>query len=267
LQGGRIPSLDEPAISYEPRLGDINATLAHKDVKITLRHLANQVSCYGLMEPPGSAFDYNDWQMALFIDILFLRIFDTPYERWDADVLRPMLTDLLQCEDDPTLLTFGPNFRQGRLGMSLRDFARFGLLYLTHGNWDGRQILDAKYARQAITEPIPNHVPRAGFVAAEMIDGQRSLGSEQVPDNQNEHCGSYSWCWWLNGLDAHGARFLSEAPADAFCALGDDNDRRGLAVIPSKDIVFSWNDTALDVYPVEPRPLNECLRLLIAAAG
>jgi hypothetical protein len=267
LQEGRISSLDERAYLYEARLGDINAGLDYKDRMISLRHLANQISCYGVVEQPGSAFDYDDWQMALFIDILFLRIFDLPYEQWDTSILHPKLTDILQCQDDPTLLAYGPAYRQGRLGISLRDFARFGLMYLNQGNWVGRQVLDERYAHLAVTRPVPNEVPRAGFVTAEMIPGQRSLGSERIPDNQGEHFGSYSWCWWINGIDARGSRFLSEAPNDTFCALGDENDRRGMAIIPSKDIVFAWNDTALDVYPVSPRPLNECLRLLMAAAG
>ena len=205
--------------------------------------------------------------MALFIDVLFLRIFNVPYEEWDTGVLGPKLSDPLQCEDAPTLLTYGPDFRQGRVAMSLRDFARFGLLYMSGGNWNGHQVLDEAYVRQAISEPVSNDVPRAGYEASEMIAGQRSLGSERIPDNQNDHEGSYSWCWWINGVDRNGRRFLSEAPDDAYFALGDDNDRRGMGVIPSADIVFTWNDTGLDVYPVEPRPLNECIRLLMASVG
>ena len=34
-----------------------------KDRNITWRHMANQVSCYEIGAKPGTAFDYNDWQM------------------------------------------------------------------------------------------------------------------------------------------------------------------------------------------------------------
>ena len=34
-----------------------------KDRDITWRHMANQVSCYEIGAEPGTAFDYNDWQM------------------------------------------------------------------------------------------------------------------------------------------------------------------------------------------------------------
>jgi CubicO group peptidase (beta-lactamase class C family) len=267
LMEGLIPGLDELAATYESRLLSLNASLDYKDRKITLAHMGNQISCYGVEEAPGSAFDYNDWQMALFIDILFLRIYGAAYEAWDSEILHPKLTDRIRCQDNPTLLTYGPRFRQGRLAMSLRDFARFGLLYMHSGEWNGTQVIDRSLAEMAVTSPLPVDLPRAGVVAAEMIPGQRSLGSEQVPDNQNDHYGSYSWCWWINGTDASGTRFLGNAPPGAYCALGDDNDRRGMAVIPEHGIVFTWNDTGLDVYPADPRPLDECMRLLMEAIG
>jgi CubicO group peptidase (beta-lactamase class C family) len=267
VQEGIISNLDEMALIYEPRLSQLNAARDHKDCQISLRHLANQVSCYGVQEWPGTAFDYNDWQMALFIDVLFKKIYDVPYESWDENILHCRLTDRLQCEDDPTLFSYGGEYRQGRLGMSVRDFARFGLLYLHGGNWNGQQILREDYARRAVTEPLSNDIPRAGLVAAEMIPGQRSLGSEDIPDNQCEHYGSYSWCWWINGADQRGQRYFFEAPLDTFCALGDTNGRRGLAVIPSRDLVLSWNNTRLDKYPEEPHPLNDCFRLLMQSLG
>ena len=147
----------------------------------------------------------------------------------------------------------------------MRDFARFGLLYLNRGTWNGRQVISEELAEMAVSQPLPPHLPRDSFVPAEMIMDQRSLGSEQVPDNQNEHSGSYSWCWWINGIDAVGRRYLPSAPPDTFCAAGDDNGRRGMAVIPSEDIVLVWNDTALDVYRLQPGPLDDCLKLLMEA--
>jgi len=59
---------------WEPHLETINADLYRKDRAITWRHLANQTSSYGLAALPGTAFAYNDWQMALFWDILFYDI-------------------------------------------------------------------------------------------------------------------------------------------------------------------------------------------------
>ena len=66
VEDGKIKSVDEKVIKWEPRLKDINAKLGHKDRGITWRHFANQTSCYQLAEKPGTAYAYNDWQMALF---------------------------------------------------------------------------------------------------------------------------------------------------------------------------------------------------------
>jgi hypothetical protein len=265
LEQGRIASLDERAVTYEPRLADLNASLGYKDRFMTLRHMGNQVSCYGVAEWPGTAYNYNDWQMALLIDILFQRIYGLGYDHWDRSLLYPLLTDRLGCQDSPTLLNYGPDRAQGRLGISPRDFARFGLLYLNKGHWADEQVIGEKYARIALSEPVPNSIPRAGMEPAEVIKGQRTLGSERFPDNQTEHFGSYSWCWWLNGTDIDGVRYFTEAPTDTFCALGDTNGRRGMAVIPSLGVIISWNDTVLDTYPAQPHPLNACFRHLMAA--
>ena len=113
--------------------------------------------------------------------------------------------------------------------------------------------------------PLPAALPRTTGVAAELIPGQRSLGSQQIPDNQTDHFGSYSWLWWVNGVDRDGVRMWPNAPEDVFCALGHKNGQRGIAVIPSLDMVVSWNDTTLGDHPEKERPLNVAFQKLMAA--
>jgi hypothetical protein len=260
LEEGMIPSLDEKVVRWEPRLNEINKELGYKDRDITWRHLANQTSCYGVVEKPGTAFCYNDWQMALFWDTLFLKVYGATYENVDEKVLRPLLTEPLQCEDDPTFMAFGTQDRPGRVAISVRDFARFGLLYLRKGSWRGRQLLSARHATMAVTSPLPNSLPRAGQRAAEMIPGQRSIGSRDIPDNQTDHFGSYSWLWWINGVDRHGRRMFPDAPADTFGAFGHDG-RHALWVIPSLDIVVSYGDANLEGWT----SVNKAMKLLVDA--
>ena len=231
LQQGRIKSLDELVIKCEPELGQINGDLGHKDKQIAWRHLANQTSCYGLKERPGTAFAYNDWQMALFWDLLFTKVWGASYESVDAEVLHPELTDVLGCQDNPTFMAFGTGDRPGRTGISPRDFARFGLLYLRSGRWEGKQLIERELVRMAVTRPLPNTIGRAGNEAAEMIAGQRSIGSRRIPDNQCEHIGSYSWLWWINGVDRDGKRHWPDVPADAYGCFGHGG-MRAMVVIP-----------------------------------
>ena len=264
LEDGKIKSPDEKVAKWEPRLNDLNAVLGYKDREITWRHMANQISCYGIPDKPGAAYDYNDWQISLLWDTLFLKVYGLTYETVDAKALHPLLTDVLQCEDNPTFMEQGTGEKAGRFGISVRDFARFGLLYRHKGNWNGKQLITKKHAKMVVTSPVPNSIPRTSAqTAAEMIPGQRSMGSRKMPDNQNDHRGSYSWLWWVNGVDREGKRNWPDAPVDTFGAFGHTNGKRAVVVIPSLEIVASWNDTSLGERTGNPR--NDALYLLADA--
>jgi len=260
IEDGRIFNLDEPVCQWEPRLKQINGKLSHKDTRITWRHMANQISCYGLAEEPGTAYAYNDWQMALLFDTLFTKIYGTSHETVDGTVLHPKLTDLIDCEDDPTFLAFGTGDRPARLGISPRDFARFGLLYLRQGKWKDEQLISPELVRMAVTSPVPNAIPRAGSEAAEMIPGQRSIGSRRIPDNQTDHMGSYSWLWWINGVDRAGKQHWPDVPVDAYGCFGHGG-KRAMVVLPGLDLIVSWNNTRIEGRDME----NQALGLLTEA--
>ncbi|NQT53336.1 hypothetical protein HQ576_14860 [bacterium] len=253
LEDRKIASLDAKVSTLEPRLKG-------NDRDITFRHLANQTSCYGITEKPGTAFCYNDWQMAFFWDTLFLKVYGVTYDTVDEKVVHPLLTDLIQCEDKPTFMAFGKNNRAGRVGVSPRDFCRFGLLYLHKGNWKGKQLISRKHAAMAVGSPLPLSIPRAKGKAAEMIRGQRTIGSRNTPDNQCDHVGSYSWLWWTNGIGRDGKRHWPDVPQDAYGCFGHGG-KRAMVVLPGLDVILSWNDTRIRGGEAE----NEALGLLVHA--
>jgi hypothetical protein len=266
VEDAKIESLDQKAVRWEPRLTHLNEELGFKDADITWRHFANQTSCYQSVEKPGTAYAYNDWQMALFWDTLFLKVYGASYDNVDEQVFEPLLTDPLQCQDKPTMMAFGTKNRPGRVGISVRDFARFGLLYLREGDWNSKQLISRKHATMAVTSPLPNAIPRVGGKAAEMIHGQRTIGSGSKPDNQTDHFGSYSWLWWINGVDRDGTRMWPDAPLDTFGAFGHGGPR-AMWVIPSLDIVVSYNDTKLRGWTSGPQnPTSRAMSLLVDAA-
>ncbi|MBM4035523.1 MAG: hypothetical protein FJ291_27590 [Planctomycetes bacterium] len=170
------------------------------------------------------------------------------------------MADPLQCEDKPTLMAFGPKDRPGRVAVSPRDFCRFGLLYLRKGRWSGKQLLDAELATMAVSSPLSSNFPRTKGRAAQMLADQRTLGSANLPDDQCDHLGSYSFLWWTNGVDRLGERHWPDAPPDAFGAFGHGGPR-AMIVIPSLDIALSWNDAAVRSREAE----NEALKLLVGA--
>ena len=254
VEQDRLKSIDEPVAKVEPRLRELNKKLGFKDRKITWRHLCNQVSCYGVREQPGKAFDYNDYNMALLFDSLFLKVYGSTWKNVDRDVLHPGLTRTLGCEDNPTFMAFGTGNRPGRLGFSPRDFARFGLLYLRKGKWRDKQLISAKNAKRAVTNPLPVSIPRTKGKDAQMIDGQRSIGGGK---NQCDHNGSYSFAWWVNGMGRDGRHNWPDVSKNVYGCFGH-GDIRAMVVMPSLDLIVSWNDAKIR----GNKMVNRALKLL-----
>jgi hypothetical protein len=90
-----------------------------------------------------------------------------------------------------------------------------------------------------------------------MMPAQRSIGSEKIPDNQCDHLGSYSWLWWVNGIDREGKRHWPDAPIDTYGCFGHGGVR-AMVVVPSLDLIISWNDASIQTRQME----NDVLKLL-----
>jgi CubicO group peptidase (beta-lactamase class C family) len=256
VEEGRLPGLDSPVADFEPRLKTLNGG---KDGVITWRHLASQMSGYGLVEAPGQAYSYNDFALALYYDTLTEKVFGTN----GTALLRTRLAVPLQFQDEYTFNAFGPKDRPGRLALSVRDFARFGLLYLRNGQWKDRQLLKPELARMATSSPISAETPLTSGKEVEMLPGQRSVGGTRNITPAGP--GYYSFNWWLNRTNKLGQRLYVDGPADAFMASGHGGVRM-LWVIPSLDLVVSWNDSPIDDHDQSPgnsgTRINQAARLI-----
>jgi CubicO group peptidase (beta-lactamase class C family) len=256
VQQGKLPSVDAEVAEVEPRLRALNRG---KAAAMTWRHLASHTSGYGLGEPPGKAYAYNDFSLAFYYDTLTRLV----YKRDGTRVLKEQLGDVLGLQDRYTFEAFGPHDRPGRLAISVRDLARFGLLYLRRGRWKDRQVLRPDLVRLVLASPVPAGLPRTRGRAAAMLPGQRSLGGgkDQTPLGP----GFYSFNWWLNRTDRDGRRLYVDAPPDAFAAVGHGGER-ALIVIPSLDLVVTWNDARIDDHDASPgnpsTKFNRAVRLL-----
>lgn len=251
VQEGKLGSVDDRAADFEPGLKRLNDG---KDASITWRHLASQTSGYGLVEAPGEAYAYNDYALALYYDILTQKVF----KESGTDILKTRLADVLQFEDPYTFQAFGPNDRPGRLAISVQDFARFGLLILRGGKWKGRQVLLPKFLELAISSPISADTPLTSGAEAEMLPDQRSLGGSKNITSVGP--GYYSFNWWLNRLDKEGRRLYVDAPPDTYVASGHGG-KRTLWIIPSLDLIVSWNDADVKDHDDSPgNPDTKCNR-------
>jgi CubicO group peptidase (beta-lactamase class C family) len=95
-----------------------------------------------------------------------------------------------------------------------RSMARFGLLALNQGNWNGTQIVNSAYFNL----------------------------STNTSQNLNL---AYGYMWWLNGKSSYrlpqtqfqfNGKLIPNAPNDMYCGLGKDDQK--LYVIPSKKLVI-----------------------------
>jgi CubicO group peptidase (beta-lactamase class C family) len=122
------------------------------------------------------------------------------------------------------------------------DMARFGYLFLQHGNWDGEQVVPAEWTEQA------------------------TAASQDL--NQ-----AYGYLWWRNtdgGWIAPGIAeprdtvFWEDAPLDAYAALGLGGQI--VLVLPNENMVVARagpNSSGDD--PTPQTDVNEVARLAVAA--
>ena len=103
-----------------------------------------------------------------------------------------------------------------------RSMARFGLLALAKGNWNGTQIINSTYQNNATTT-------------------SQSINL------------AYGYLWWLNGKTSYHmpqsqlqipGTLIPTAPSDMYCALGK-NDQK-IYVVPSKKLVIIRMGDAAD---------------------
>ena len=256
VQERRIGAVDEKISRFEPRLRDINGG---KDAEITWRHLASQTSGYGLVERPGEAYSYNDFALALYYDTLMNKV----YQQRGTAVLKSRLAEPLEFEDAFTFEAFGSDDRPGRLAISVRDFARFGLLCLRSGRWRERQIIEPALLKMAISSPIPADTPLTSGKEVGMLPGQRSVGGTRNITPVGP--GYYSFNWWLNRTDKSGRRLLVDGPPDTCVASGHGGPRM-LWIIPSFDLIVCWNDANVEDHDASPgnakSKCNQAARLI-----
>ncbi len=236
LQEGLIESLDDLIVNRFPKIAGLNAELGFPDRNITFRHLLDQTSGYGLQDPPGVAFGYNDYQTGLLVWLLFRRVYECGFSHADQMLLDKRLGMYLQFEDHPTFQH--PASIPGRLQISARDLARFGFLYLSEGTWRGQSILREDLVALALNSPLPETTPLTRGDRAERFHRSHSIGGGL---HEKGHLGSHSFFWWLNAPTASGQRLLPDATPLSFLAFGNGGQFTMIGM-PELDLIVVWMD-------------------------
>lgn len=258
---GLISEVDDLVVKFEPRLGKLNDGV---DAAITWRHLACMTSGYGLVEPPGVAFAYNDYAVALWYDVLM----DKVYREKGTQVLRRQLAEVLAFEDEVTFQAFGEGGFEPKLRISARDLARFGQLILDGGVRDGRVILSEESMATLLGSVVPVSVPLSSGKLAEMLPGQKTVGGTRNLSSIGP--GRYTCHLWLNKRGPRNLLMMPDAPEDTILASGKWGEAM-LWMIPSLDLVVAWNDSEIgDHHLAHDHPdaeMNAAARLIVKAIG
>jgi len=167
------------------------------------------------IQEPGAFYEYNDVRVNRFA-LSLARVFG----RSLPEVLRENVMDKIGASHDWTWHGYGANSTveiQGKpvesvsggtrwgggLWMHSEDLARFGLLVLNKGKWEGKQVLGEQWLKAAATP------------------------SAHGPD--------YGYLWWLNTQKKQ----WPSAPATSFAAVG--NGGNIVWIDPEHDIVLVWH--------------------------
>jgi CubicO group peptidase (beta-lactamase class C family) len=166
------------------------------------------------IQDPGTYYEYNDARINRF-SLSLARLYGTGV----PDVLKSAIMDPIgasanwrwvpydnsQVEINGKMVgsVSGGTRWGGGLWINSEDLARFGLLVLNKGNWNGKQLVSSSWFTDATTP------------------------SAHGPD--------YGYLWWLNTQKKQ----WPSAPASSFAALG--NGSNIIWVDPEHDMVFVWH--------------------------
>lgn len=120
-------------------------------------------------------------------------------------------------EVNGTLVVGGAGNRSRGVFISANELARFGLLLLNMGNWNGNQLVSKEWVRQATKVQVPPTM---------------KLGT---PLSTIDGIGVYGYNWWVNGVQPNGRRLWPDVPASTFAASGYNNNK--MFIIPAWDMV------------------------------
>jgi CubicO group peptidase (beta-lactamase class C family) len=173
--------------------------------------------CAGLplIHEPGEYWNYNSCGIVLTADALTRTIVPeaaSPEARRAAMMawMRESLFDVIGMDAQPEFDATGLFYGSAFVYASARGFAKFGLLYLRDGVWEGRRLLPQGW-----------------------VDYARTPGG-------GENADIYGAGWWINPQEGDGRPYPRRidvgAQRDAFSAQGFEGQYT--LVVPSKDLVI-----------------------------
>ncbi len=252
--------LDDYAYLYEP-------SLKEHYPKLTLRHFASMTSGYSAdgesrwnkensdwsLTPftpekphfePGTQFEYWDEAQMMFGKVLS-NILKTSMKTYISEKLTdPIGMGKWQWETEPN--GEGQNINNGCTGVQVNahQLARFGLLFLHKGQWNGKQVISKKWCEMATSMQVDTNIP--------LFDGERK---------SMQGSGSYGFNWWVNSTN--GLSNMPDAPLKTAYLSGLNHNV--CCIIPEWNMVIVRLGT--DKNPKEPKHIvwNQFIKMIGSA--
>lgn len=219
IEDGKLRGVNQPMADFFPAL---KSTLRHhltmtSGLKTTSGAAAGKrdefeaTAALPLEHPPGTAWSYNTPAYRLLLRVLELATGENLNDYTRRKLTEPLAMNHTRWDGPPV----GDHNNWMWMESSVRDMAKFGLLALRRGQWDGRQLVNEKYMREAASKS----------------------------QDLNE---AYGYLWWLNGgksymrpgrAGVHNGMLMPDCPPDTFAALGAADKK--IYVVPSLDLVVT----------------------------
>jgi CubicO group peptidase (beta-lactamase class C family) len=170
----------------------------------------------GQEDPPGTTWVYNNSAIQTLEQVLEVATGEDVAEFAEANLFDPVgMASTINHDQAGNTLTF----MGGQA--SCRDMARFGLLALHDGEWDGEQVVSADFVQEA-TSPSQDLNTTYGFLWWLNSDGPRLDGGLDGTEDRTVDDGSWAW---------------PAAPPDTFAAQGLGGQLA--IVVPSEGLVVT----------------------------
>ncbi len=241
--------IDDGKCTIDTKAKDILPSMAAAYPDATLRHFATMTSGYRalgdepqgsylhgpsvtpyapnpepLFKPPGSHFAYWDSAMNQFANVITHIAGEPMEELFQRRIAEPIGMNRAKWDwgdwgkVEGIVVNGGSGNKSGPMRISARETARFGLLFLNRGQWNGQRLISEKWVDEATRVQVPATLP---------------MGYEA---KKSEGPGEYGYNWWINGVKSDGQLKYPGATKRTYCGAGHNNNR--CFVIPEWNMVI-----------------------------
>ncbi len=143
---------------------------------------------------PGERYDYSNMSSFLLSAIIEEATGMDTLDFANENLFAPLGIEGVQWEWSPQGYAIG----YARMWMKPEDMAKFGLLYLQQGQWDGKQVVPAEWVQESIT---PHAFPK-NYV--QLLDPNGEVNKDATATNWQKanfvhpFADGYGYQWWLN---------------------------------------------------------------------